>query len=219
MGTELPPPLTQFHHPSYLILQKIFKFFGGAFHVLDPLGNIVFYSKQKAFKLKEDIRIYTVEDMSTELLVIRTDQIIDLGVTYHVHDPQQGGVHVGSLKREGLKSILRDKWLFLDPAGRQIGTIQEDSTAMALLRRLVAGWLLPAKIFWDHRQHAGLPVCPELQPFRQQGVAGLFDGYSGPAGPPTGHRGGGTAAGDRREAVANLPFQTTVFRIWGAGFL
>ena len=91
--------------------------------------------------------MYTGEDMSTELLVIRTDQIIDLGATYHVHDPQQGGVHVGSLKREGLKSILRDEWLFLDPAGRQIGTIQEDSMAMALLRRLVVDWLLPQKYF------------------------------------------------------------------------
>ena len=125
----------------------MFKLFGGAFHIFDPSGNVVFYSKQKAFKLKEDVRVYTGEDMGTELLTIRTDQIIDLGATYHVHDPQQGGVHVGSLKREGLKSVLRDEWLFLDPAGRQIGKIQEDSTALALLRRLVVGWLLPQKYF------------------------------------------------------------------------
>ena len=147
MSAELPPPLTQFHHPNYLIRQKVFKLFGGAFHIFDPSGNVMFYSKQKAFKLKEDIRVYTGEDMGTELLTIRTDQIIALGATYHVYDPQQGGVHVGSLKREGLKSVLRDEWLFLDPAGRQIGKIQEDSTALALLRRLVVGWLLPQKYF------------------------------------------------------------------------
>ena len=77
--------------------------------------------------------IYTGENLSTELL------IIGLGVTYHVHDPQQGGVNVGSLKWEGLKSILRDEWLFLDPVGRHIGMIQDDSTAMALLLLAIEG--------------------------------------------------------------------------------
>ncbi len=121
--------------------------FGGAFHIFDPAGNVAFYSKQKAFKLKEDIRIYTGEDMGTELLSIRTDQIIELGATYHVYDSQQGGAHVGSLKRKGLKSILRDEWLFLDPSGQQIGIIQEDSAMLALLRRFMVGWLLPQKYF------------------------------------------------------------------------
>lgn len=145
VDTELPSPLSSFHHPSYLIRQKVFKLFGGAFHIFDPSGQLVFYSKQKAFKLKEDIRIYTGEDMATEVLTIRTDQVLDLGATYHVHDSQQGGAHVGSLKRKALKSILRDEWLLLDPSGQELGIIQEDSTALALLRRFMVGWLLPQK--------------------------------------------------------------------------
>jgi len=143
VNTDLPPPLTQFHHSNYLIRQKIFKLFGAAFHIFDPSGNVAFYSKQKAFKLKEDIRIYTGEDMNTEVLTIKTDQILDIGATYQVYDPQQGGVHVGSLRRKGLKSIIRDEWVFLNAAGQEIGLIQEDSTALALLRRFYLGWLLP----------------------------------------------------------------------------
>ena len=54
---------------------------------------------------------------------------------------------MGSLKRKGLKSILRDEWLFLDPSGQQIGIIQEDSAMLALLRRFMVGWLLPQKYF------------------------------------------------------------------------
>ena len=127
--------------------QKVFKLFGGAFHIYDTAGNVVFYSKQKAFKMKEDIRIYTGEDRATELLSIRTDQVIDFGATYHVHDPQQGGLHVGSLKRKGLKSFLRDEWEVLDASGQKVGVIHEDSTALALLRRLVVGWLLPQKYY------------------------------------------------------------------------
>ena len=143
----MPPPLVPFQHPSYLVRRKVFKLLGGAFHVFDPAGNVVLYSKQKVFKLKEDIRIYTGEDMDTEVLTIRTDQIIDLGATYHVHDSQLGGVRVGSLKRKGLKSMLRDEWVILDPSGQEVGIIQEDSVALALLRRLMVGWLLPQKYY------------------------------------------------------------------------
>ena len=57
-------------HPTYLIRRKIFTLFGGAFHIYDPTGQLAFYSRLKAFKLKEDIRLYTGEDMKTEALVI-----------------------------------------------------------------------------------------------------------------------------------------------------
>lgn len=147
MSSQAPPPLVPFQHPGYLVRRKVFKLLGGAFHVFDPAGNVVLYSKQKAFKLKEDIRIYTGEDMGTEVLTIRTDQIIDLGATYHVHDSQQGGVRVGSLKRKGLKSMLRDEWVILDSSGQEVGIIQEDSFALALLRRLMVGWLLPQRYY------------------------------------------------------------------------
>jgi|TARA_B100000959_G_C14776193_1_gene539615 uncharacterized protein YxjI len=157
MDQSAPPVLLdQFQHNTYLVRQKILKLFGAAFHIYDASGNLAFYSKQKAFKLKEDIRVYTGEDMQTELLTIRTDQILDIGATYQVHDPQQGGVHVGSLRRKGLKSIIRDEWVFLNPEGQEIGLIQEDSTALALLRRFYLGWLLP-------QQYDGMlgnvPVC------------------------------------------------------------
>ncbi len=147
MSSQAPPPLVPFQHPGYLVRRKVFKLLGGAFHVFDPAGNVVLYSKQKAFKLKEDIRIYTGEDMGTEVLTIRTDQIIDLGATYHVHDSQQGGVRVGSLKRKGLKSMLRNEWVILDSSGQEVGIIQEDSVALALLRRLMVGWLLPQRYY------------------------------------------------------------------------
>ena len=147
MNNQAPPPLVPFQHPNYLVRQKVLKLFGGAFHIFDPDGNVVLYSKQKAFKLKEDIRVYTGEDMATEVLTVRTDQIIDFGATYHVHDSQQGGARVGSLKRKGLKSMLRDEWILLNSSGQEIGSIQEDSVALALLRRIMVGWLLPQNYY------------------------------------------------------------------------
>ena len=76
---ESPPPilLDQFQHKTYLIRQKVLKLFGAAFHIYDAEGNVAFYSKQKAMKLKEDIRVYTGEDMQTELLTIKAKGILD----------------------------------------------------------------------------------------------------------------------------------------------
>lgn len=125
-----------FQHDRYLFRRKVFRIFGGEFSVHDPSGNVVLYSEQKSFKLKEDIRIYSDKSMAHELLTIKARQILDFGATYNVVDPQSGAA-VGGLRRKGLRSLARDKWLLLDPQGQEIGMIQEDRLSLALIRRWV----------------------------------------------------------------------------------
>ncbi len=127
-----------YHQNQYVIRRKVFKVFGAAFHIYDMAGNLAFYSKQKAFKLKEDIRIYGDQAMTSELLCIKARGVIDLGMTYDVIDSTTQQV-VGSLKRKGLKSILRDSWVILDVNDQEIGTMQEESGALAILRRFIGG--------------------------------------------------------------------------------
>jgi hypothetical protein len=151
-----PPPVTGssalsgvanvFQQPQYMVRRKIFKLLGGAFHVYDLQQQQVYaYSKMKAFKLKEDIRLYTGEDMSAELLTIKARSVIDLGATYDVHDPRHG--KVGALRRKALKSFIRDEWTILDPHDREVGLIQEDSTGLAIIRRVIdlASIFIPQK--------------------------------------------------------------------------
>ncbi len=125
-----------FQHKQYLFRRKVFKFFGGAFHVYDENGNLVFYSKQKAFKLREDFRVYSDERQMEELLTIKTPQILDIGTTYNVHDATRDEV-VGAIRRKGLKSIVKDEWIFLSNEGREIGKLTESSIAGALLSRFI----------------------------------------------------------------------------------
>jgi uncharacterized protein YxjI len=120
----------------YLFRRKVLKIFGGAFHVYDEAGNTILYSKQKAFKLKEDFRIYSGEGQSEELLAIKTPQILDLGATYNVHDSTTGEP-VGALRRQFLKSLFKDQWAFLSPVGQEIGTLTESSIVGALLSRFM----------------------------------------------------------------------------------
>jgi len=135
--------LPQYGHDRYVVRRKIFTVLGQKFHIYDDEGGLAFYSKQKAFKLKEDIRIFADEAMEKELLVIKARSIIDFGATYDVFDSAQGGALVGSLRRKGLKSMAVDEWIFLDAAGRELGFIREDSLSLALLRRFLLGNLLP----------------------------------------------------------------------------
>lgn len=152
----------RFQHNHYLIRRKVFKLFGGAFHVYDPAGQVVLFASMKAFKLKEDIRLYANEDMHAELLLIQARRVLDISAEYDVTDSQTGA-KIGVLKRKGLKSMVRDEWIVMDPMDQQIGAIREDSTAMALIRRFIPfANLIPQQYDGEIR---GTPVCTFKQNF------------------------------------------------------
>ena len=125
-----------FNHTHYIIRKKVFSILGTKLHIYDSSENLVLYSQMKAFKLKEDISLYMDEDMNKELLRIQARRVIDFSATYDVNDSTTGE-HVGALRRKGLKSLLKDEWVILDSHDSEIGTIKEDSTLMALLRRVI----------------------------------------------------------------------------------
>jgi uncharacterized protein YxjI len=119
---------------QYTIRRKVLKIFGAAFHIYDEQGSVVGYCKQKAFKLKEDIRLYTDESMSDPLLTLAARSILDFGATYDITMPD--GTQIGSLRRKGLKStFLKDEWIIFDSTSSEIGTLKEKNLFMAFLRR------------------------------------------------------------------------------------
>jgi uncharacterized protein YxjI len=133
---------TTYTHTEYIIRKKVFSIMGAKLHIYDNTEQLVLYSQMKAFKLKEDIALYTDESMQRELLRIKARNVVDFSATYDVHDTETGE-HIGALRRKGLKSILKDEWLILDRHDQEIGKIKEDSTAMALLRRFIS--IIPQK--------------------------------------------------------------------------
>jgi uncharacterized protein YxjI len=132
-AAELHPA---FAHDFYLFRKKVLQIFGGAFHAYDKNGMLVLYSKQKAFKLKEDFRIYTDENQLQELLTIKTPQILDFGATYYVEDATTGQ-SVGAIRQRGFKSIFKDEWTFLSNDGGEIGKLTETSVLGAIVSRLI----------------------------------------------------------------------------------
>lgn len=156
----------RFNHSNYLIRKKVFKIFGDAFHIYDAQGELAFYVKQKAFKLKEDIRVFASEDMTEEILLIKARNMIDFSATYDVIDSNSGET-IGSLRRKGMKSILKDEWLFLDDQDREIGRIAEDNMTLALLRRFLSN-LIPQSFHGTLGQDQVLSFQQRFNPFIQK---------------------------------------------------
>jgi uncharacterized protein YxjI len=128
----------------YTIRRKVFALFGAQFHIYNAAGALIGYSKQKAFKLKEDIRIYTDETMSEERATISARSILDFSAAYDVVDSKKQQ-KVGALRRKGLtSSFLKDSWIVMDPADQQIGAIEEDSLILALIRKYALN-IIPQK--------------------------------------------------------------------------
>lgn len=121
--------------PAFRIRRKVLKLFSASFHVYDG-ERIVAFCDQKAFKLREDIRLYHDESKNQELMLIRARQVIDFAACYDIVDSASQQT-VGALRRKGLASILRDSWEVLDNDDKPLGKCQEDSAAMAMLRRFV----------------------------------------------------------------------------------
>ncbi|HSX05625.1 MAG TPA: hypothetical protein VLF69_04110 [Candidatus Saccharimonadales bacterium] len=123
-------------HKHLEFRRKFWKLAGAEIYLSDPATQQeIGYIKMKAWKLREDVRLFTDRSMQREIFEVHARQIIDLGATYDVLD---GATlqPVFSLKRKGLKSIfVRDHWDLLDNNGTVFGAVQETSSILALARR------------------------------------------------------------------------------------
>ncbi len=121
---------------DFLVKSKWFSLsFDRKFNIFDSNDRLIGICKQKAFKLKEDIRVYTDESMKKESINIQAKQIIDFSAAYDVFD-SNSKEKLGSWQRKGLTSALvMDSWVMMSPKGVQIATLEEDNMTLALIRR------------------------------------------------------------------------------------
>jgi len=131
-----------------MIRQKVLKLLGEEFHIYsdNSMQNLIGYSKQKALKLKEDIRVYSDEEKTVELLRIKQSGILDFKGNFEIIDGPSGQT-IASIKRKALMSIGKDSYKVIDTAGREVGEIAEDSLGLALVRRFIpfAAYVFPQK--------------------------------------------------------------------------
>ncbi|HJM87010.1 MAG TPA: hypothetical protein QF433_02200 [Candidatus Thalassarchaeaceae archaeon] len=144
---------------SYYIQTKFWRVFGNAFWFKDMNDQIVAYSKQKRFKFKEEIVLYSDESCAQPLISIKARSIIDFGATYDIVD-MATGQNLGAAQRKGLKSIFKDTWKILDANGNEYAEFVEDSNA--ILRRFVP--FIPAKYHFSIQGQHDIMMAQRFKP-------------------------------------------------------
>jgi uncharacterized protein YxjI len=124
-----------YQHDQFMARRQVFRLFGAGFTLTSLDGGLLASSEQKAFRLKEDIRVNDGAG-GPEILRIAADRIIDFSAAYQVFDSQTNE-HIGTLRRKGWSSLFRDSWEILDADGVVRGKVTEDSPWKAAVRRMI----------------------------------------------------------------------------------
>lgn len=130
-----------FQQNHYLLKRQVLAL-TGKFRIFSQSGTLLLYCQQKIFRWKEDLRVFSDESKTQELLSIQARQVIDFSASYDVYDSLSSD-HVGTLSRKGVRSMTRDTWQVFNTDGTPVGILQEDSLRMAFVRRILGGGWIP----------------------------------------------------------------------------
>lgn len=95
------------------------------FTVRDASNKTVAYVKQKMFKLKESIKVYSSESKKEVIYTIGADRIIDFNASYAFKN--QDEQHLGHVGRKGMKSLLKANYEVYDAYKNQEFLISEEN--------------------------------------------------------------------------------------------
>ena len=114
--------------------------------VTDAAGLTVFYVRQKALALREDVRIFADEQQQQQLLQLNADRILDWSANYRVRTTQ--GEDLGSIRRKGMRSLWKATYEVTGRDGQPEAVIHEESAWVKVLDQLVGelpivGMVLP----------------------------------------------------------------------------
>lgn len=104
--------------------------------VTDAEGNLVFFVKQKLFKLREAIGVFADEAQTQKLYDLKADRIIDFSARYNFID--SNGISLGAVKQKGLRSLWRAHYDIFDNETSSTLHIQEENPWVKVIDSLFA---------------------------------------------------------------------------------
>lgn len=123
-----------FNYPLNLSFKVVA--FNPQIKITDASGQTVLYVKQKALALKEAVKVFADERQQTELYNIKANKIIDFSAQYNI--TTFAGSPVGTVKRQGMKSLWKATYDVLDNSGAQVGLIHEENPWTKVLDGLLS---------------------------------------------------------------------------------
>lgn len=102
----------------------------------DATGNTKAFVKQKIFKLKEHVEVFSDETRSTILYNINANKWLDFNTTYSFKD--SNGNSVGRLARKGWRSLWKASYELYDERDQQDLVIQEKNAWVKVMDGLLS---------------------------------------------------------------------------------
>ena len=94
------------------------------FNITDRDGKHIAYVRQKMFKLKEDVVVFSDEEKSAELFRIKADRWLDFNASYSITGAD--GTNYGKLTRKGMRSIWKSTYeVYKDSSGKTLFTLKK----------------------------------------------------------------------------------------------
>lgn len=126
-----------FGYPRYTIKRPFFSFFERTFRVFAPDGRMIMFVRHPLLKLREEFNVWADDGQTLPLLFLRARQMVAINFAYDVFDARTNA-WVGTLVKQGLRSLVRDTFDILDQDGHVIGKMEEKGHS--ILRRFLP-WL------------------------------------------------------------------------------
>jgi uncharacterized protein YxjI len=98
-------------------------------------GDPFCFVEQKRFKFKEDIRFYTDDTKSAEIMRIKARQRFDPRARYDV--TSASGEKIGEIQKAFGESLVRSTYKLYDERENEVARVAERSLVVALFRRIV----------------------------------------------------------------------------------
>ncbi|MFK7736639.1 MAG: hypothetical protein AB8B50_11445 [Pirellulaceae bacterium] len=108
--------------------------FGQRITATDASGQLLMFIKQKMFKLREKVEIYSDESQTQLLFRIEADRVIDFSANYSFTD--MNGNNFGSVRRKGMRSLWSAHYEIIQN-GQVDMTIDEESPFKKLLEGIL----------------------------------------------------------------------------------
>ncbi|MBA2540058.1 MAG: hypothetical protein H0V17_10525 [Deltaproteobacteria bacterium] len=137
----------------YLIKRKFWSFFERVFRVWTGDGQLIMYIKHPLLKLREEFMVYEDEAETRPMLRVKSKQVIAINFSYEITDATTGHVF-GSVRKEGLRSLIRDKFVLFDANNQEIGYAEEQGASV--LRRFFPWLTSQHAIFANGQQVAAI---------------------------------------------------------------
>jgi hypothetical protein len=107
-------------------------------YVTDATGKTICYVKQKLFRFREKVEVFTDDTMQHLVATIEADRIIDWSARYTFKAPN--GQVLGAIGRRGMKSLWKAHYdVFAPGAQSPTFAIQEENAWTKFLDGLVSG--------------------------------------------------------------------------------